>query len=144
MKKMALIVAGMLVLLGAVFFLTNTSAAPTSDIYTYIQEDELVTKIANKESFVVYVYGKTCVYCQKFAPTIEGYLRSNKYQINKIASDDSPNLRQTIGETYQGTPSIYVYENGQIADYSVGQKSEADLAAFVTKNSKTFNTHKVN
>lgn len=143
MKKLAIIVGALVAILGSVFFLVNGSGTVESTVYTYIDETTLQQKINNKESFVVYLYGKNCSYCKAFAPTIEGYLEQNKFKINKVSSDDSPNLKTIIGDTYQGTPAIYVYKDGVIADYMLGQKTEKELSAFVTKNSSVFEVHRI-
>ncbi len=143
MKKLAIIVGAIVAILGSVFYLVSASGTAESNIYTYIDEATLEQKINNSETFVVYIYGKNCSYCKAFAPTIEGYLEQNKFQINKIASDDSPNIKTLIGDTYQGTPSIYVFKEGVISDYMIGQKTEKELSAFVTKNSSVFETHRI-
>lgn len=138
MKKLIMISVGLIVLFGSMLVLANISSNKSSNIYNFVTETELEQKINNKETFVIYIYGKNCSYCTKFAPTLDGFLNDNNYKINKIMSDDSPNLKKIIGDTYQGTPSIYVFKEGLITDYIIGQKTLKELENFVRNNKSVF------
>lgn len=149
MKKLLIILTILIAIIAVVFYsMTAGGQVQKTELFTYVKLPDLEKKVESKENFVVYMYGQNCVYCKKFAPVLEGYLKENKYHIykmeveayaNRLVSEKELNRFQTlIEENFQGTPTIYVYENGKISDYIVGNQPKQELAKFVEKNNGTF------
>lgn len=144
MKKLLIMIGVIIVLLGAVFFAMNSGKPDENEIFRFINGQQFQERIENKDDFVVYVYGERCVYCREFAPTIEGYLREKGYTIDKLeAQTDQENYKivvEELGDKMQGTPAVYVFKDGKVEDYMVGNQTPEVFEGFAGKNDVYFST----
>jgi len=139
MKKLGVLLAVIVLLLGGVYFATRPQAE--KPVLLELTGAELQTKVDNKESFSVYVYSDTCSACKQFSPVLEAYLTKNKKEIYKIAvteQEENTKVHEALGEKFQATPSLFSLENGSIVDYSVGAIPQEEIDNYATKNEKNF------
>lgn len=99
---------------------------------------QLNEKINNEDKFVLYVYGDTCKYCEKFYPILDKVLQENNVKAYQICSDKNDDyfnmISQVLAEKFQGTPAVYFYENGKIIDYFIGIQDESIIQKYIDKN----------
>lgn len=97
-----------------------------------IDLDGFKEKIANKESFVLYVGNKDCVHCQSYKPILQSVL--NEYNITIYHLDNSKLSNEEYSEfkTYisiNGTPTIAFITDGEeetTLNRIVGEASKED------------------
>lgn len=139
MKKLGVLLLVVVVLIGGVYFATR----PAKEVEPLVEMSatELQTRIDAKESFTVYIYADNCSYCVSFRPVLEAFLINNEKTINKTnvtTNADYQLVATVLGDKFQGTPSIYSIENGKIADYVMGAKTQEELTTYEAKNETLF------
>lgn len=95
-----------------------------------INSKELIELEENDESFAVFIFMNSCSSCSKFNSILESYLEENNltfYAINVNDIEDTD-----ICECVKYSPSIALYNNGEIVDY-LDANSDEDLEFYDTK-----------
>lgn len=103
-----------------------------------ITDSTFIEKIENKEDFILYLYGDTCKYCEKFSPIFDITLKNNNLTAYKICSDRNDDyfntLSEKLAEKFQATPAVYFYKDGEIVDYFIGLQNEDIIQKYISKN----------
>lgn len=139
MKKLGFMLLAVICLLGVVFWATLAPGSESAGQFTMLTDQKLKEKVDNKESFAMYVYSDTCIYCKQFNPILTKVLKEQNVKMNKYSTDnDITEARRILGDKYQGTPAMYVFKNGVISDYII-EKQEADkVLDFINRNKAEF------
>lgn len=89
---------------------------------------DILMKMGNSESFIVYLGTSRCSACQKYKPHIEEYL-TNKPDItiyyvvlDECEASETEQLATHVGLEY--TPTTFLFINGEIEDSYVGTNDE--------------------
>lgn len=113
MKKILIIIFSLILISGiltvSIIKLLNTDIA----LYENTSTDKIQEMISNKETFIVYMYQKSCPSCQEVKPILNDYIKEDKATILAIDinSDKNKNyLSQDLN--VKGTPTIIFYNNG--------------------------------
>jgi|GEM_PF-5583674 len=141
MKKLGILIAVLVVLFGGMFWALTSGEKPV-EIYNIINVDDFKQKVENKESFTVYFYGENCNHCIAYAPVLHKVLGEQGLIINRVAAEGTPynqvkEFIESMDETFQGTPSIFTFENGIIVDYLAGYNQDKEEGAEITNGEKT-------
>ena len=139
MKKLGVLLGVVALLLGGIYFATRPE--DTSAILTELSAEELGTKMEQGEAFTIYVYSDTCNYCKVFKPTLLDYLKENKqsiYQVNVTNEPEWNQVKGLLGDKFQGTPALFSFTDGKIADYRVGNLPKEELANYAKINDQSF------
>lgn len=86
---------------------------------TYFKElkyDNVISKITNKESFVLCLSQTTCSHCQAYKPKLSKIAKDNKIniyylEINLLSEDEDTELKKYIN--YSSTPTTVFIKNGE-------------------------------
>ena len=105
-----------------------------------ISLDKFKEKIANKESFVLYVGNENCVHCENYKPTLNEVLDEyniNIYQIDnsKLSSKEASDFKTYI--SISGTPTIAFITDGEeetTLNRIVGEISKEDTVEIFKTN----------
>lgn len=105
-----------------------------------ISLDKFKEKIANKESFALYIGNKDCVHCENYRPTLDEVL--DEYNINIYQIDNSKLSEKEYNEfkTYisiSGTPTIVFITDGEeetTLNRIVGELSKEDTVEIFKTN----------
>lgn len=98
---------------------------------------QLLEKLANKETFYVYVGRPTCPYCRKFEPTLLKAMEDTQIPVFYLNTDEEELTEINNFVDSQGIetiPHLTYYKDGEKGDYLV-QGSEAsidDIKVFLT------------
>lgn len=85
-----------------------------------INTKELITKLDNKESFIISFSQTTCPHCITFKEMLDGYLKKQEVTVYDVVLDKEDDFDWAIGQletkfpSFNGTPDVYIIENGQI------------------------------
>lgn len=84
--------------------------------YQLNNTDEYDAKIANKDSFVLFVYKEGCLGCDNLSPAIKKYLDENEGSVIYSIEISEIGLKHTLYKDYNisGTPWILVVKEGNI------------------------------
>ena len=128
--KMKKILKVMLAIFTVTLLLTGCSS--TESHIKEIRLDEFKEKIANKETFALYIGNENCVHCVSYRPTLESVL--DEYDITIYQLDNSKLSDEEYSEfkTYvsiSGTPTIVFITDGEeetTLNRIVGEASEEE------------------
>lgn len=98
------------------FFITVTGCSSTKKHITEINLEEFKEKIANKESFALYIGNEDCTHCNSYKPVLEKVLDDYNidiYHLNnrKLDDDELSEFKTYIG--ISGTPTVAFIEEGE-------------------------------
>lgn len=113
MKKILITIIGLVLICGILTFsiikLINTEVA----LYKNISTNEIQKMIENDESFIVYMYQKSCPSCEKIRPIINEYIRNSNNEIFAVDINSDENKNYLLQDlNIQGTPTVIFYSNG--------------------------------
>lgn len=74
--------------------------------------EELITKIDNKDSFVLLVYASWCPHCMNFKPILNSVIQENNLIVYAIQSSKISGVESL--EPIDGIPSLALYDKGEI------------------------------
>lgn len=106
-----------------------------------VSTENVVERIENKESFILYIGSKDCSACQQFAPTFEEVyndypdtLYSIEYT-SAIAKDKETfeALEENHIQKVTGTPSVYVIKEGVVVEKRVGVLKYSELETLIER-----------
>ena len=108
---------GLIIFAVIVVLLIIVALLPT-DEDKYLKEitySEFVTKVNNKDSFILYVKQTGCAHCKEFTPKFAGVLSDNKitaYVVNltNLSEEEKPLFKESTG--VDGTPMVFFYKDG--------------------------------
>lgn len=109
---------GLIIFLAIIVALILIAVIFTEDETKYIHEitmDQIVEKIDNEESFMLYIRQTDCEHCQAFTPNFLSVLSRNDLEAFAINID---NLSDEDAETYNslfdvtGTPTVLFFDQG--------------------------------
>ncbi|WP_270182853.1 thioredoxin family protein [Alkalihalobacillus sp. CinArs1] len=153
MKKIIIFLGIIIVLFGALAFITSYSNSEKSEDNPYgkdsleqgtidqlddplyqnqILPEELDEKLSNEEDVFVYFYSPDCVHCQNTSPVLV-----------PLAEDMGIDLKKyNILEFEQGwndyriesTPTVVKFENGEEVDRIVGSQPEENFKTWIESN----------
>ena len=127
MKK---IIKIMLIVFVFIIFLTGCNK--DSKYIKEISFDKFKSKMANKESFVLYVGNENCPHCVSYKPTLEKVLKENNITIYNLDNSKLSEKKYNEFKTYiniNGTPTVAFIINGteeSTLNRIVGETSEED------------------
>lgn len=116
--------------------LVVTACSKKKESYSYaLSVQEVIDKVENQESFVVYLGTTTCSACQTFAPIAEKMNENYGTQIYHVELDLEKNedlkneLLEIMPVVY--TPSINIVVDGNVVDTYEGVLEYMDLKEFI-------------
>lgn len=90
--------------------------------YQEISYESLLTKLENKETFILYIGSSDCTACESFNPVLKSVLKD--YQISvqyidveKLSKEDLHHF-ETIINFGNSTPKVYFIEKGEYSQYN--------------------------
>lgn len=143
MKKFSVILAVLL------FVLVGCSSGKTVN---EIKSTQVMTKIDNKESFLLYVASDTCSACLAFKPTLDEAIKNKGFDVYRIALDkenvmsdgktSNPEGQKNVEkllDTYLGgkvkvTPTLVYVEEGTVKSISEGALQYTQLLTWLSDN----------
>ena len=117
-----------ILLIGVLIFITLPKKSNIHEI-TY---QDLVTKIENKESFILYVRQDGCSHCLEYGPVLEEVLREydiTAYSIDLTTLDDDEEAFDDL-ISITGTPTTVFFKDGveqSVTTRIVGSKSKETI-----------------
>ena len=117
--------------------------------YKVVKSSDIMTKIDNKESFILLVASDSCAACKAFTPTVEEVIKNKKIEVlavkldrEKVKSDgktEDPEgvknvtklLEQYLSNRVTGTPTMLLIKDGAILDIKVGIQTYTQLLAWL-------------
>ncbi len=138
MKKKIWSIILITLMIGIVFFIAFNSTGKNN----YLEEigySELINRINNKESFIVYVKQDSCSHCQNFTPVLESvlkkykvhayYIRLNTFTEEEKTYTDDGSIINGTDLIISGTPTIIFISNGKesVMHRIVGEASEEKI-----------------
>lgn len=111
MKKMF---KNLIIIVTLLIFVTGCSAA-SKDHIKEITFDQFKEKMANKETFVLYVGNKNCSHCVSYKPILEKVLDDYNIDIYHLDNSKLSNNEHSEFKSYiniSGTPTVAFIENG--------------------------------
>ncbi|EFU18513.1 thioredoxin family protein [Enterococcus faecalis] len=139
-NKIILIVGSVIIVcLGSIFYYrtTNRVSKSENDNIEQLSSKQLLSNEKNKKDFVLYVYKDSCEICKEFYPRYKKIIKTDKYKrlkyvkINSSQNDEF--LKDSLGDKYQGTPSVYFYKEGRMIDYFIGSQDDSVVDKYLTK-----------
>lgn len=135
MKKSLIVI-----LITFVSILCLTGCTKTSKYMKEINLDEFKEKMANKDSFAIYIGNENCSHCVAYKPTLISVI--NKYEITLYHLDNSKLSDKEYAEfkTYiniSGTPTVAFITNGEeetALNRIVGETSKEDTIEIFKTN----------
>lgn len=136
MKKVLKI---MLIMIISVICLTGCTSK--SKYIKEISLDKVKEKLANKETFALYIGNENCPHCVSYMPTLEGVLE--EYNITIYHLDNSKLSEKQYNEfnnkyiKISGTPTVVFIENGSeesMLNRIVGETSKEDTIEIFKAN----------
>ncbi len=105
-----------------------------------VKTSEILEKVANDDSFILYIGSKECSVCTEFAPTyqeIAAEYPEVMYSIeliNAVSNDteDFETLQDDVIGKVTVTPSIYVIKDGVVVDKATGAVKYSKLETFIS------------
>ena len=99
-----------------VFIMLVTGCSSNNKNIKEISLDKFKEKIANKETFALYIGNKDCVHCEAYKPILESVLNEYNitiYQIDnsKLTDDEYSEFKSYI--SISGTPTIVFIVDGE-------------------------------
>lgn len=93
------------------------------------QKEIIAEKIANKETFLLFIGQETCAHCKSCKEVLTSYIQKTKQKIYllNIKKEDINYLFDTLNLTIQYTPTFITYSAGDIVNFYVGCYMENDL-----------------
>lgn len=114
MKKLKIIVL-------VSFFLLLTGCGGIKS-YQEISYEKLLTKLENKETFILYIGSSTCTACESFKPTLESVIKDYQIKVDYLnvekLSEDELHEFGTIINFGNSTPKVYFIEEGEYSQYN--------------------------
>ena len=90
--------------------------------YTEISYDDVLQKMEDKETFVLYIGSSECSACVQFKPVLERVIREYDLDVLYIdmakLSDEQYNKFITVINLGNATPRVYFIEEGDYSQYS--------------------------
>lgn len=153
MKKIIIFLGIIIVLFGALAFITSYSNSEKSEDNPYGKESleqstidqlddplyqnqivpaELEKKLSNGEDMFVYFYSPECIHCQNTSPVLvplaeEMGIDLRKYNLLEF-EQGWPNYR------IESTPTVVKFEDGKEVDRIVGSQSEENFRRWIESN----------
>ena len=133
-KKYFSIILIIIVVLGV--FVIAFKSSDTKDYLKELSYSELIEKINNKDSFIVYVKQDSCSHCQNFTPVLENvlkkykieayYIRLNTFTEEEKTYTDDGSIINGTDLIISGTPTVIFMNNGKesVMHRIVGEASE--------------------
>ena len=114
-------------------------------VYNYNQdEQEILTKIEQKESFLLLSTRDNCYTCKTYLPLLKDIFTTNGiqgYYLNRSLYDmDNDNFKtlatkdERLKNNLQYTPYLMMFENGVLKDELVGSQPKETVTEFIYKN----------
>lgn len=113
MKKTVIIFFVILITCGIFTFSFSKLLTTEKPLYQNISIDTIQDKLDNNQSFVLFLYQKTCLGCKEIKPIINSYVRKTGNQIYALdinGIDDKTYLIQNLN--ISGTPTVIFYKDG--------------------------------
>lgn len=135
MRKIVMTIFSVIIISSILYFsiikLMNSDAALYQNISTKTAQ-EMMKK---KETFILYLYQKSCGACKQVKPVINNYISNSKNKVFAIDinADEGKNF---IGQdlNLQSTPTVIFYNKGKETNRFIGIFSEKDFEKKVKEN----------
>ena len=114
---------------------------------TFLKEltvEEILTKIEQKESFLLLSIRDNCYTCKTYLPSLKDIFTTNGiqgYYLNRSLYDmDNDNFKtlatkdERLKNNLQYTPYLMMFENGVLKDELVGSQPKETVTEFIYKN----------
>lgn len=136
--KLTIIIILIIVCLGCLLIVLNSVFSSKEKYTTYIDinYEELMNKIDNSDSFILFIYQLGCTHCESFKPKLNEVIK--KYNLKIYAIDlenlDDKQYEKIKNKTFiSGTPTTVYFKNGKKEDKITGDKSKEKLINFLKK-----------
>lgn len=132
--KLTMIIIGIIIIIAGLFLILNNIGKVKHTTYIDITYDEVMAKIDNEESFIIFLYQTGCSHCESFEPKLNNVITKYNLEIFSI------NLKDLTDEQYSklenktfvsGTPTTVYFEKGKKKDKLTGDKDESKLIKFL-------------
>lgn len=105
----------------------------------HTKSSDIISKLENKENFVVYFGNPTCGVCAGYAPIVEeineDYDNVILYvDIDKDDREERIKLMDDYGISFQFIPATYFVVNGEVVDEKVGALRYSELEKLIIKH----------
>lgn len=132
MKKMVkYILLGMAILL--------LSGCGNNKSYKEISYQDVLIKMENKETFVLYIGSSECSACEKFSPVLKRVIKEYQLDVQYIdmakLSEAEANKFATVINFGNSTPKVYFVKDGEYSQYNA-IKGAQDYDTVVSKFKK--------
>ena len=135
-KKIVILIICLVLLIGGIFIITGLNKGGLEKI----SNKELLTKIENKESFILMVGQTTCSHCLEYRPRLEKILKEYNlvgYYIEFDLLNDSEKEEFNKYITFSSTPVTIFFDKGgeeTTATRIVGARDNEYVIAKLKKN----------
>lgn len=93
------------------------------------QEDFEMLVLSEKKPVVVDFFTSTCVPCRTLEPVLEELAQECSLKIYKIHAKENRELAKKY--TVISVPTLLLFQNGEVIDFSVGYKTKEQLISWI-------------
>lgn len=114
------------------------------DFLTELKIPEILSKIENKETFLLLSSRESCHTCKKYIPLLKKmfdkydieafYLNRTLYDRDNTDYAEFMNIDTRLQRNLQYTPYLMYFENGVLKDELVGSKKQVEVSNFIERN----------
>lgn len=107
----------------------------TESIFIPIEGDTVADKLANGDSFILYMGRHTCPYCQQYVPNLQqAALNQGLTMIYHVDTIDELNEDYITAEGVNVTPTTYIVKDGVVVEVIIGFKTTAETEQLIIDN----------
>lgn len=121
----------------AVSILTTGCAKKNQGELLYTTAEDVLIRMENKETFVVYLGTTTCSFCIKYKVELEDVVKNKNVTIYGVMINEGNTANnQILQDRFElsGTPQTYWVVNGVKTDTLVGYVSASEVVAWLDEN----------
>ena len=114
----------------------------TTSVSHEVKLSEIIEKIENKDSFILYIGSSECAACQSFAPTYQeaaAEYPAEMYSIEILSAKADHNadltklMEDSLGEI-EVTPTIFAIKDGVVVDKKTGVMKYSQLMSMMERH----------